>query len=90
MGTEPATLRRRLFGLLAATAPGMTRADAFEIEALIDADAFRDALDATVGSLDDAATPVDQRALHTIDALAAALGLTDSIAGGRARLAARL
>ena len=89
MDEHRATLRRRLFGLLAVTAPALTRADAFEIEALIDADLFRDALDATVAHLGDTGVPVDHRALHAIDALAATMGLTESIAGGRARLAAR-
>lgn len=92
MGTDEqqrATLRRMLFGMLAVTAPSLTRAHAFEIEALIDADQFRDAVDATVAYLDEAGMPVDHRGLHMIDALAAAMGLTESLAGGRARLAAR-
>ncbi len=39
------TLRRRSFELLARVAPLLTRADAFEVEALIDDDAFCAALE---------------------------------------------
>ena len=80
-------LRRRSFGLLAAAAPALTRAHAFEIEAAVDAGDFRDALDRLVSCLGEAGAPVGQRTLAMIDALADALGLTESIAGGRARLA---
>ncbi len=81
-------LRRRSFGLLAAAAPALTRAHAFEIEAAVDAGDFRDALDRLVSCLGEAGAPVGQRTLAMIDALADALGLTESIAGGRARLSA--
>ena len=80
-------LRRRSFGLLAAAAPALTRAHAFEIEAAVDAGDFRDALDRLVSCLGEAGAPVGQRTLAMIDALADTLGLTESIAGGRARLA---
>ena len=79
-------LRRRSFGLLAAAAPALTRAHAFEIEAAVDAGDFRDALDRLVSCLGEAGAPVGHRTLAMIDVLADALGLTESIAGGRARL----
>ena len=46
-----------------------------------------DALDRLVSCLGEAGAPVGQRTLAMIDTLADALGSTESIAGGRARLA---